>query len=136
MEPGDDLWIIGDFAYGTLAKAPRYLHQIFNQLPGARQHLIVGNHDGNLTQSLEWASVSPLAEVADGPNKQPNIRHRSKFVPIFNKSTAKRLPSRHSSISADRLLQKHCASMHFQPSVLFRLLVVEIYYFKFSDMVL
>lgn len=72
VKPEDDLWIIGDFAYGAPAKDPRYLQQIFSQLPGARKHLIVGNHDGVLTQAMDWASVSPLAEVADGPKSQRN----------------------------------------------------------------
>ncbi|MEP4194442.1 MAG: hypothetical protein ABJL99_02280 [Aliishimia sp.] len=47
VKPEDDLWIIGDFACSAPAKEVSYLHQIFNELPGARQHLIVGNHDGD-----------------------------------------------------------------------------------------
>ena len=66
VRPEDDLWIVGDFAYGTKAKDPEYLQMLFGQLPGARKHLIVGNHDGALTQSLPWDSVAEIAQVADG----------------------------------------------------------------------
>ncbi|MEP3636170.1 MAG: metallophosphoesterase [Paracoccaceae bacterium] len=72
VKPDDDLWIIGDFAFGAPAKDAAYLQQVFGQLPGARKHLIVGNHDGDLTQSLGWTSVSLMAEVPDGPKKQRN----------------------------------------------------------------
>lgn len=72
VKPEDDLWIIGDFAFGAPAKDPAYLQQIFDQLPGARKHLIVGNHDSDLTKSLDWSSVSPMAEVPDGPKNQRN----------------------------------------------------------------
>lgn len=63
--PGDDLWIVGDFAFGPKAKDEDWLLSLFGQLPGARQHLIVGNHDGPLTQALPWDSVSWVAEVDD-----------------------------------------------------------------------
>jgi calcineurin-like phosphoesterase family protein len=46
------------------------LVDIFDQLPGARKHLVVGNHDGPLTQELPWDSVSKLVEVPDGPKNQ------------------------------------------------------------------
>lgn len=72
VKPDDDLWIIGDFAFGAPAKDTAYLEQIFGQLPGAHKHLIVGNHDSDLTQSLDWTSVSMMAEVPDGPKKQRN----------------------------------------------------------------
>lgn len=66
----DDLWIVGDFAFGKKAKDSPYLESIFNQLPGARKHLIVGNHDLEPTLALPWDSVSYLAEVRDGPQNQ------------------------------------------------------------------
>ncbi|MBN9886657.1 metallophosphoesterase [Salipiger abyssi] len=61
----DDLWIIGDFAFGPKAKDEDWLTMIFGQLPGARRHLVVGNHDGPLTQSLPWDSVDLMCEVED-----------------------------------------------------------------------
>ena len=63
--PEDDLWIIGDFAFGPKAKDEGWLLGIFSQLPGARRHLLVGNHDSTLTKGLPWDSVSLLAEVDD-----------------------------------------------------------------------
>jgi len=63
--PDDDLWIIGDFAYGPKAKDEDWLMGIFSQLPGSRRHLLVGNHDSDLTQGLPWDSVSLLVEVDD-----------------------------------------------------------------------
>ena len=69
--PEDDLWIVGYFAFGPKAKDEGWLLSIFGQLPGARRHLIVGNHDGPLTQALPWDSVSWLAEVNDPASDKP-----------------------------------------------------------------
>lgn len=41
--PTDQLWIIGDFAFGRKASDSTYLERIFAQLPGEEKHLIVGN---------------------------------------------------------------------------------------------
>lgn len=68
----DDLWIIGDFAYGPKSEDAGYLLSIFEQLPGARKHLIVGNHDREPTLKLPWDTIAPLVELRDGPLKQAN----------------------------------------------------------------
>ncbi len=68
--PDDDLWVIGDFAFGPKAKEATYLNGIFGQLPGARKHLIIGNHDLEPTLKLPWDSISHLVEVRDGPHGQ------------------------------------------------------------------
>lgn len=70
VRPDDDLWIVGDFAFGSKAKESSYLTEILGQLPGARKHLIVGNHDLEPTLALPWDSISHLAEVRDGPKNQ------------------------------------------------------------------
>lgn len=64
--PQDALWIVGDFAFGPKAKDRKWLENLFARLPGAEQHLVVGNHDGEATQALPWTSVTHLTEVADG----------------------------------------------------------------------
>lgn len=69
--PDDDLWIVGDFACGPKAQEEDWLRMLFGQIPGARQHLVVGNHDGRLTQALPWDSVSWLTEVDDPAADQP-----------------------------------------------------------------
>ena len=69
--PMDDLWIVGDFAFGPKAKDTPYLESLFGQLPGARKHLIIGNHDLDPTLALHWDSVSHLTEVRDGPKNRP-----------------------------------------------------------------
>ena len=66
VQPDDDLWIVGDFAHGPKAKDAAYLEGLFGQLPGARKHLVVGNHDLKPTQALPWDSVSDIAQVKDG----------------------------------------------------------------------
>ncbi|WP_298260877.1 metallophosphoesterase [uncultured Litoreibacter sp.] len=70
--PEDQLWILGDFAFGSRAKDSAYVAQIFNQLPGAERHLVVGNHDHKPTLELPWDSVSQFAELRDGPQNQLN----------------------------------------------------------------
>ena len=65
VSPSDQLWVIGDFAFGARAKEEAWLWHLFGQLPGAEKHLIIGNHDGPLTRDLPWTSVLPLAEVHD-----------------------------------------------------------------------
>ena len=71
VESGDDLWIVGDFAFGKRSKDTVWLQELFDQLPGTRKHLIIGNHDSLETQALPWDSLSNLAEVKDGPRKSP-----------------------------------------------------------------
>lgn len=70
--PDDDLWIIGDFAFGQKAKDVPYLMEVFEQLPGARKHLVTGNHDFQPTLELGWDTVSPFIELRDGPQNQLN----------------------------------------------------------------
>lgn len=67
VQPEDDLWILGDFAFGPKAKESAYLEQLFGQLPGAQKHLVVGNHDLVPTLALPWDSISHMIEVQDGP---------------------------------------------------------------------
>ncbi|TWG91004.1 calcineurin-like phosphoesterase family protein [Mesorhizobium sp. J18] len=62
VRPEDDLWVIGDFAFCEDADR---LRDLFGQLPGARRHLVIGNHDGPTTQALPWDSVSHMTEVED-----------------------------------------------------------------------
>ena len=64
------LWIIGDFAHGPKAKDTDWLTKLFDKLPGVEKHLVVGNHDLEPTQALPWTSVTHLAEVRDGPQRQ------------------------------------------------------------------
>ena len=68
--PEDDLWIIGDFAFGRKSKDVPWLESIFNQLPGARKHLVIGNHDQKPTLDLPWHTITDIANVQDGPDKQ------------------------------------------------------------------
>ena len=61
----DELWILGDLAFGPRAKDPSWLARLFRRLPGARRHLVTGNHDGAATRALPWDTVTPLAEITD-----------------------------------------------------------------------
>mgnify|MGYP000073656832 CR=1 FL=1 len=72
VAPDDQLWILGDFAFGAKAKEPAYLEGIFCQLPGCEKHLVVGNHDLEPTLQLPWTSVSQLVELPDGPQSVAN----------------------------------------------------------------
>jgi calcineurin-like phosphoesterase family protein len=71
VAPDDNLWIVGDFAFGPQAKDEAWLLAMFGQLPGARKHLVVGNHDSPLTQALPWDSVSWMIEVDDPDADRP-----------------------------------------------------------------
>ena len=68
--PEDDLWILGDLVVGTRSKSRDWLDDLFGLLPGRRKHLVTGNHDKELVLSLPWDTVTPLAEVRDGPQNQ------------------------------------------------------------------
>lgn len=70
VSPEDHLWVLGDFAFGRKAKDSKYLQQVFDQLPGAEKHLIIGNHDLAPTLELPWDSISHLKELRDGPQNQ------------------------------------------------------------------
>lgn len=73
--PEDTLWIVGDFAFGPKAKDRQWLASLFARLPGAEQHLVVGNHDGEATRELPWTTVTDLTEVADGSGPKPVLCH-------------------------------------------------------------
>ncbi len=65
VQPDDDLWIVGDFAFGRTASKPGHMENVFSILPG-RKHLIKGNHDHTPVRALPWASVQDMATVQDG----------------------------------------------------------------------
>ncbi|WP_233253101.1 metallophosphoesterase family protein [Paracoccus binzhouensis] len=54
VEPDDDFWLVGDFAFGPKAKNEDWLRSIFDRLPGT--HLVVGKHDGPPIQALPWSA--------------------------------------------------------------------------------
>ena len=60
----DDLWIVGDFAFGPGARVEGALDVVFAALPGCK-HLVLGNHDHKQVTALPWTSVSNLAEIKD-----------------------------------------------------------------------
>jgi calcineurin-like phosphoesterase family protein len=62
VEHDDDLWVLGDFAFGN---DPARFRHWFDLIPG-RKHLIVGNHDGRLALELPWASIHHILEIKDG----------------------------------------------------------------------
>lgn len=57
----DDLWVLGDFAFGG---AEDRIENWFQQLPG-RKHLIIGNHDDEAVISLPWISIARITEIRD-----------------------------------------------------------------------
>ncbi len=70
--PEDDLWIVGDFAW---TKDTNRLAAVFARLPGARQHLVIGNRDQALTKALDWTSIHDIVEVEDGPGQRVVLCH-------------------------------------------------------------
>src|SRR5690606_10801521 len=67
----DDLWIVGDFACDPNRKRNTGCTYSSASFQGARRQLVVGNHDGHLTQALPWNSVSWLHEVNDPAADRP-----------------------------------------------------------------
>lgn len=64
MTPDDDLWIIGDFAFGGPDKAGR-VEGYLASIPG-RKHLVRGNHDTPWIMKLSgWTSVHEMIEIQD-----------------------------------------------------------------------
>ncbi|MCE6958272.1 metallophosphoesterase [Cereibacter sphaeroides] len=66
----DDLWLIGDFAYGGAQDDPAFLRAIFDRIPG-RKHLVRGNHDRKARAVLElgWESQHDIVEFRDDGTK-------------------------------------------------------------------
>jgi calcineurin-like phosphoesterase family protein len=83
----DDLWIVGDFAFGPKARNPGYVEGIFKELPSVQKHLIVGNHDLEPALALPWDSIAHLAEVRDGPHNQA---HTLWHYPMITRNHARR----------------------------------------------
>ena len=72
--PEDDLWIIGDFAWNPAAP-DGWLDALFENLPGARCHLICGNRDHDAVKALPWDTVADMAEltVKDGWDQETRL---------------------------------------------------------------
>ena len=60
VRPDDTVWHLGDFAYRM---KPGRLTGLFHRLNGIK-NLIVGNHDGDDTLALPWASVAQMREIS------------------------------------------------------------------------
>ena len=80
VKPEDDLWVLGDFSCGPKARDYEYLDMIFSHLPGARKHLIIGNHDCAGAIAQAWASREYICQVQDGPDEQ---RHTLCHYPMI-----------------------------------------------------
>lgn len=63
VRPKDDLYIVGDFAFGRGRKD--VVRKLFEQIPG-RKHLIGGNHDHEWVKKFSWTSQSELLTIQDG----------------------------------------------------------------------
>lgn len=85
--PSDDLWILGDFAWGERRRDQEWLCGVFDKLPGARKHLVIGNHDKDATLALPWSTVTPLAEVKDG---EDGLTHTLCHYPMVTWNRARR----------------------------------------------
>lgn len=82
--PKDDLWLLGDFAFGRGEEQRSYVRKIFCHIPG-RKHLVIGNHDKKWIRDFGWHSVHDLVEVKDSGQKLvlchyplltwPGVRH-------------------------------------------------------------
>jgi len=72
VEYDDDLWILGDFAFGQASDTQKF-ENWFHQPPG-RKHLIVGNHDDEAVAMLSWDSISDIREIKDG-SQTPVLCH-------------------------------------------------------------
>jgi calcineurin-like phosphoesterase family protein len=57
----DAVICLGDFAFERRVPSED-LRALFDALPG-RKHLVVGNHDGELTKSLPWDSIWDMAHT-------------------------------------------------------------------------
>lgn len=58
----DEVWHLGDFGV-WFGDAAQNLQTIFDQLKG-QKHLILGNHDHEITQRLGWKSIQPYVELS------------------------------------------------------------------------
>lgn len=60
VQPGDDVWHLGDFALG---RPPERVEAILDSLNGTK-HLVIGNNDGPSTlHASGWTSVQHYAEL-------------------------------------------------------------------------
>lgn len=58
VQPGDDVWFLGDFAHRC---EPDHARRIFDKLNG-NKHLVVGNHDA-LVLDFPWASKNLMTTI-------------------------------------------------------------------------
>ena len=59
VQPGDDVWVCGDFALGSAETVAHYLRRL-----KGRKHLVWGNHDRSGARTVKcWASSQGFADV-------------------------------------------------------------------------
>ena len=60
VAPGDDVWVVGDFALGNAEVVAHYLRRL-----RGRKHLVHGNHDRKATRIIKcWASSQAYADFS------------------------------------------------------------------------
>ena len=92
LDEGDDLYILGDIAMGTIEAAAPYLKMIPWQT-----HFLIGNHDSlkriNLYESLGWINEGYATMIQDGkwnfylshyPTLVANYDDGKKHLPVIN----------------------------------------------------
>ncbi len=77
VDQEDELFILGDFAFGNQSKA--YLDKIYCK----NIHLILGNHDKQQSLAYGWKSIQPYLELV--VDKQFIVLCHYKFA-VYNKS--------------------------------------------------
>lgn len=73
---------IGDFAFGPKVKDPYWRLLLFDELPSARRHRIVGNHDGAQAQARPFTPRGrrPLLIVHDMPLHDDDMESRRSAI--------------------------------------------------------
>lgn len=64
VKPKDELWVVGDFAFGKGISDQLYVQKLFRSING-HKHLVVGNHDPGWIRKLGWRSVHDAMALRD-----------------------------------------------------------------------
>jgi calcineurin-like phosphoesterase family protein len=103
VQPDDEVWHLGDFAY---KQSPKLIRKIFDQLNG-RKHLVYGNHDwkgpGRQTgvEQLPWASQQSYAETTVEGQRLILFHYAMRVWPGMHRGSVHLYGHSHGRIPAD-----------------------------------
>lgn len=99
VQPDDDVWHLGDFAFRSAAATESYLRRL-----NGRKHLVWGNHDSEASRAAPgWASSQAYAEVTVGGQRLVLLHYAMRVWPGSRRGALHFYGHSHGKLPGDRM---------------------------------